>query len=255
MQCDFERGVAYKSPSQIARVVTEHWCARNLYCAACHEEQLQEMPANTKAFDFRCRNCSETYQVKSQRQLNLKKVADGAYSVMVSALKQNVAPNILVLNYSFDWRVKNLVLFPSVVFTEDVLEKRKPLNETARRAGWVGCNIVLSRVPSEAQISLVSDTAIIPAGEVREQYRKYSALASVPWELRGWTLDVLNVLRRIHAREFDLTQVYAHEVELAEAHPGNKNVRAKIRQQMQILRDLGLVKFLGDGRYRAAFGS
>ncbi|HWG40389.1 MAG TPA: DpnI domain-containing protein [Candidatus Acidoferrales bacterium] len=254
LQCDFERGVAYKSPSQIARVVTEHWCARNLYCAACNEEQLQEMAANTRAFDFRCRNCSETYQVKSQRQLNFKKVADGAYSVMVSALKQNVAPNILVLNYSSEWTVKNLVLFPSVVFTEDVLEKRRPLTQAARRAGWVGCNIVLSRVPNEAQISLVSDTAIIPANEVREQYRKYSALASVPWELRGWTLDVLNVLRRINAREFDLTQVYAHEIELTEAHPENRNVKAKIRQQMQILRDLGLVKFLGNGRYRAAFG-
>ena len=233
-------------------MVTEHWCARNLYCAACHEEQLQEMPANTRAFDFRCRNCSATYQVKSQKQLNLKKVTDGAYSIMVSALKQNVAPNILVLNYNSEWTVKNLILFPSVVFTEDVLEKRKPLAKAARRAGWIGCNIVLSRVPNEAQISLVTDTAIIPADEVREQYRKYNALAKVPWDLRGWTLDVLNVVKRINANEFDLTQVYAHHAALTEAHPGNRNVKAKIRQQLQILRDLGFVKFLGHGRYRTA---
>lgn len=235
--------------------MTEHWCASNLYCAACLEEQLEEMPANTKAFDFRCRNCSETYQVKSQRQLNLRKVADGAYSVMVSALKQNVAPNLLVLNYSSEWTVKNLVLFPSVVFTEDVLEKRTPLTETARRAGWVGCNIVLHRVPKDAQISMVSDDVIIPAEAVRERYTKYGALASVPWELRGWTLDVLNVLKKIDAREFDLGQIYAHEHELAQEHPLNRNVKAKIRQQLQILRDLGFVKFLGNGKYRVTLHS
>jgi len=231
--------------------VTEHWCASNLYCAACLEEKLEEMPANTKAFDFRCRNCSETYQVKSQRQFNLKKVTDGAYSVMVSALKQNVAPNLLVLNYSSEWTVRNLVLFPSVVFTEDVLEKRAPLTETARRAGWVGCNIVLHRVPKDAQISMVSDDVIIPAEAVREKYTKYGALTSIPWELRGWTLDVLTILRKIDAEEFDLGQVYAYEGELVQEHPLNRNIKAKIRQQLQILRDLGFVKFLGDGKYRA----
>jgi chromosome condensin MukBEF MukE localization factor len=31
--------------------------------------------------------------------------------------------------------------------------------------------------------------------------------------------------------------------------PDNKHVREKLRQQMQKLRDLGLVSFLGGGRY------
>ncbi len=30
----------------------------------------------------------------------------------------------------------------------------------------------------------------------------------------------------------------------------NRHVRDKIRQQLQILRDLGFVEFLGSGRYR-----
>jgi type II restriction enzyme len=213
------------------------------------------MPANTKAFDFRCSNCSVTYQVKSQQTLNLKKITDGAYSAMVSALKQNVAPNLLILNYTPEWRVKNLVLFPSVIFTEDVLEKRNPLSHTARRAGWIGCNIVLDRVPHDAQISMVSESAIVPANTVRENYKNYLALKAVPWEMRGWTLNVLNVLKKIDAHEFNLAQVYAHEGALSRAHPLNRNVRAKIRQQLQILRDLGLVEFVGNGRYRTKFRS
>lgn len=174
---------------------------------------------------------------------------------MISALKQNVAPNLLILNYSLEWRVKNLILFPSVIFTEHVLEKRKPLSQDARHAGWIGCNIVLNRVPHEAQISMVAESAIVPAITVREKYKKYRALEAVPWEMRGWTLDVLNVLKKIDAHEFDLSQVYAHESDLSQAHPLNRNLRAKIRQQLQILRDLGFVEFAGNGRYRAKIRS
>jgi type II restriction enzyme len=33
-------------------------------------------------------------------------------------------------------------------------------------------------------------------------------------------------------------------------HPQNRNIEAKIRQQLQMLRDHGLIEFLGNGRYR-----
>jgi type II restriction enzyme len=208
------------------------------------------MPANTKAYDFRCLNCTQTYQVKSQKELNLRRLVDGAYSAMVTALKQNAAPNLFLLNYGSEWTVKNLVLFPSAVFTKSVLEKRSPLSETARRAGWVGCNILLSRIPSEARIAVVRDTAIISPDSVREEYRKYNSLKQVKWELRGWTLDILKAVQQIGAPEFRLERVYQHEAEFRGLHPGNRNIKAKIRQQLQILRDLGLIEFLGGGTYR-----
>jgi type II restriction enzyme len=37
---------------------------------------------------------------------------------------------------------------------------------------------------------------------------------------------------------------------LAKLHPANRNIRPKIRQQLQVLRDMGLVEFLGGGEYR-----
>jgi len=33
-------------------------------------------------------------------------------------------------------------------------------------------------------------------------------------------------------------------------HPENHNVKAKIRQQLQYLRDKGVIEFLGRGHYR-----
>jgi type II restriction enzyme len=50
--------------------------------------------------------------------------------------------------------------------------------------------------------------------------------------------------------EFTLADVYAHADKLAKLHPNNTHVRDKIRQQLQVLRDLGLLQFFGSGSYR-----
>lgn len=47
-----------------------------------------------------------------------------------------------------------------------------------------------------------------------------------------------------------MDEVFATCVSLArERYPENRHVREKLRQQMQRLRDLGLVLFVGGGRY------
>ena len=69
-------------------------------------------------------------------------------------------------------------------------------------------------------------------------------------EKRGWTLDVLNVIRSVGTNEFSLADIYAHSDVLARLHPKNAHVRDKIRQQLQVLRNLGLIEFLGGGSYR-----
>jgi type II restriction enzyme len=47
-----------------------------------------------------------------------------------------------------------------------------------------------------------------------------------------------------------LNDVYAYENRLAVLHPDNKHVRAKIRQQLQVLRDNGILEFVGKGTYK-----
>jgi type II restriction enzyme len=69
-------------------------------------------------------------------------------------------------------------------------------------------------------------------------------------EKRGWTLDVLQVVQSLGKLEFTLADVYAHAAALARLHPNNAHIRDKIRQQLQVLRDLGLLTFLGSGSYR-----
>jgi len=60
---------------------------------------------------------------------------------------------------------------------------------------------------------------------------------------------VLKVIRRLNKTDFALSDVYQYEAELAAMHPSNRNVRPKIRQQLQVLRDLGFINFTNRGHY------
>jgi type II restriction enzyme len=138
---------------------------------------------------------------------------------------------------------------PGHFVTLSSIEKRPPLAPTARRAGWVGCNILLNRLPSDAKIYLLRDREEIPPAEVRERWRRFEFLRDASHESRGWTADVLARVRRLNQKMFTLDDVYRFEDNLASLHPRNRHVRAKIRQQLQLLRDQGIIKFLGRGNY------
>jgi len=185
----------------------------------------------------------------SSDRWNLRKIPDAGYSAMIEAIRQDRTPNLLILQYSAQWLVRELLLIPRAFFVESVIEKRKPLNLGARRAGWVGCNILLERIPQDGKIALVSGGAIVPASRVRKEFFRIRELASVAPAMREWTVDVLASVRRLGKRQFSLDEVYGFEAELQGRHPRNQNIRPKIRQQLQILRDMQLLRFDGQGRY------
>ncbi len=170
---------------------------------------------------------------------------------MLRAIEQELTPNLLLLRYSLiTSTVCDLEFIPQFALTKSSLEQRIPLSSTARRAGWIGCNILLTNIPRDTRISLITSGRIAPPHLVRAQYRLTMPLSQLAVTQRGWTLDVLNVVRNVGRSKFSLQDVYSHEEELAALHPGNRNVRPKIRQQLQVLRDLGLVEFISAGQYR-----
>lgn len=74
--------------------------------------------------------------------------------------------------------------------------------------------------------------------------------ATINIEEGEWLNDVLLCINQIESDNFTLSDVYKFENALKQKHPTNNNITAKIRQQLQILRDKGLIEFLGDGKYR-----
>lgn len=245
--------VGYKSPAQRARVVTEGWAAEELYCPACPQERLTQHPPNMRAVDFECPRCMQSYQLKGKSSAFTGKVIDGAYKTMMAALMSDTAPNLLLLHYSpTAWAVANLMLVPAFAFPPSAIERRNPLAATARRAGWVGCFIVLSRIPPEARINLVLDGQTVPSSSVRAQYQRLLPLKQIAALERGWTLDVLNIARSLNRPEFTNEDMYAHSEVLERLHPENRHVTDKIRQQLQVLRDTGFLTHVGRGRWSLA---
>jgi type II restriction enzyme len=241
----------YKSASQRARVGTESWGAANFFCPACDSSSLDIAPRNTVAVDYFCPACASPFQLKSQSKPLGCKIVDAAYSEMKRAILEGKTPNLFVLHYDMDtWAVRTVLLVPHFAFALSAVERRKPLAPTARRAGWVGCNILLEKIPVYARIPIVSEGSPHTPREVRGSYNRLRPLEKLQVEKRGWTLDVLQVVHSLNKLEFTLADVYAHGDALAKLHPNNAHVRDKIRQQLQVLRDLGLLKFLGDGSYR-----
>lgn len=249
LQFTTQAAAAYASRSQVARALSEDWCRRELYCAACDSDRLLQSRPNTPTADFTCPRCSQLYELKSSRNWNPRKIVDAGYEAMVRAIRGDRTPNLLFLHYSADSCVSNLLLVPRVFFTESVIEKRKPLNPQARRAGWVGCNILLDHIPDDGKIILVSAGATIPAQQVRKEFSRVRSLAELPPSKRGWTVDVLALVRRLQKPQFSLGDLYDFELELRTMHPQNKNIRAKIRQQLQTLRDMHILRFIERGKY------
>lgn len=174
---------------------------------------------------------------------------DAGYEAMLRAIRGDRTPNLLLLQYSKSWAVQNLLLVPKMFFTESVIEKRKPLGPNARRAGWIGCNILLGEIPSDGKIPMISGGVPVRKKRVREEFSRVKQLAEIPPSLRGWTLDVLRAVRQLDKSEFTLEEMYAFEPQLKALHPNNQNVRPKIRQQLQVLRNLGLLRFGARGSY------
>ena len=69
-------------------------------------------------------------------------------------------------------------------------------------------------------------------------------------EARGWLIEVMKCTEAIGKREFNIDDVYAFERHLSGLYPGNQNVKPKIRQQLQYLRDRGYLDFVSRGSYR-----
>jgi type II restriction enzyme len=249
LQCRVDLATKYKAGPQIARVLTEDWCSRELYCPACDSDCLTGSKPNSPAIDFECTTCEQLFQLKGLKNWNPKKVVDAGYEAMIRAIRADRTPNLLLLQYSSTWLVQNLMLIPRMFFSESVIEKRKPLAPNARRAGWIGCNILLGEIPSDGKIAMISAGVPLNKDHVRGEFSRVKDLSKVPPSLRGWTLDVLSAIRRLGKQDFSLKEAYEFESELKALHPRNENIRPKIRQQLQVLRDLGLVKFAGEGRY------
>jgi len=251
LSLDISTDGTYHSNRQIARIITERWFGDNMYCPHCGSLHVLHSYNNRPVEDFYCENCNNEYELKSKQGSIGKKIADGAYATMIERITGNDNPDFFFMQYSIEDKcIKNIVLVPKYFFVPDIIEKRKPLPETARRAGWVGCNILLNNVPEQGRIQIVKNGVICDKSSVVNLTQKSEHLAVKDVNKRGWLMDTLLCVNALKNDEFTLEEMYRYEDILGAKHPDNHNVKPKIRQQLQMLRDKGVIEFVRRGLYR-----
>jgi len=171
---------------------------------------------------------------------------------MIERLQSNNNPNFFFLNYNpRSLEAINFFVIPKHFFIPQIIEKRKPLALSARRAGWTGCNILLQRIPASGRIFFVKNAHVEPKQKVLQVWQKTLFLREEKdIKSKGWIIDVMNCIEQLVKKEFTLDEVYNFEAVLQTKHQSNKHIKDKIRQQLQVLRDKGYLEFVKKGQYK-----
>jgi len=239
---------SYKSASQRARVFSETWVASNFSCPSC-TRPVTKTPNNTRSRDFECSECNYAFELKSKRGQFGALVADGAYQSMLESIRSDTPPHLILLSYTSDFLVKELVAIPQRFLVEEIVIPRRPLGSHCRRAGWQGCNLNLGILPPESRVPCISNFERVPSELIRSNWNKTAFLDALDGLSRSWMAVTMGLVRRLGKQRFSLVDLYGLEAIASRAFPNNSNVRAKLRQQLQVLRDVGWLKFEGNGYY------
>jgi type II restriction enzyme len=110
--------------------------------------------------------------------------------------------------------------------------------------------IRLDRIPYDGEIAVIEQGVCAPKADVRKKFRRFLPLEMMAPEGRGWATLTLSIIRAIGRTHFSLSDLYEREGEFSAIYPRNRHIRPKIRQQLQVLRGLGVLSFEGSGSYR-----
>lgn len=120
-------------------------------------------------------------------------------------------------------------------------------SESQLRALIPSVDFLKSRLPTRAQIRAHEGEAAqileLPKADAEELLSSRA----------GWTRLVFQQLLRTGSHTFTTEKaLQACAPEISRRYPANRHPREKVRQQLQVLRDLGLIEFLTPGHYRLA---
>jgi type II restriction enzyme len=151
----------------VARLVLETWAEFNLFCLACESDSLVRLGPNTPVADFECANYAARYQVKGKDGRFGSVIPGAGYGPMIAAVRAAVCPDYVLIEY--DRRFATVVFGMAIrgsSITEDRVIARAPLKSTAKRAGWIGCNVRIDDLPTVA----VVEPHVVDRMKVRKEW-------------------------------------------------------------------------------------
>jgi hypothetical protein len=106
---------------------------------------------------------------------------------------------------------------------------------------------ILTKMPKATSLNFPTFEIDIP----EEKFDIFeSSIEPIESSLRGWKLEVFKCVNLIPKQIFTLNDINSFENHFKSIYPNNLHISDKVRQQLQYLRDLGLLEFLGSGNYK-----
>ena len=242
----------YAQKSQQIRVMSEDWLGRTTYCPSCGYQPIQQFANNKPVSDFFCPQCDEQFELKSKKGYSVgTSVADGAYHTMLERISSDTNPNFFFLSYrETDYAVQQLVLVPKHFITAQMIVPRK--KGIPNRPDYIMCSMNLGTLPEQGKIILIDREKVVEPELVLQKWQQTLFLRQQKTERKGWLLAIMKCIDRL-PEKFTLKQMYEFEILLKHQFPDNNHIKDKIRQQLQVLRDKGIIEFTGRGQYRKLY--
>ncbi|HET9495602.1 MAG TPA: phospholipase D-like domain-containing protein [Chloroflexia bacterium] len=182
-------------------------------------------------------------EVRSMQRLHAKLyIFDESRALITSA---NLTRGGLISNYEYGVLISETPLVRAITDDFDQLFASDEETSTITKEHVEQASTILQSAPPKVTVQFPT---AVEGAETPDTF----APGSAPIEagLSGWKLSVFQSLVQIPGSEFSLDDAYRFESDLQAKYPQNRFVRDKIRQQLQYLRDHGILEFLGNGHYR-----
>ena len=155
------------------------------------------------------------------------------------------------------------VIYSKSIGFSDIENKVKPNENTKYRIGSISkmfTSVLIFKAIEEKKLTLddkidvyfptLENAKIINPKIVQTAFNKTTFLRNKSLDSKGWILDILNCIEKIPNNDFTLKDIYNFEKDLKAKYPNNNFIKDKIRQQLQLLRDRGIIEFNGRGIYK-----
>lgn len=158
----------------------------------------------------------------------------------------NLTNGGLLNNYEYGVYSENIEIVSKVVKDFSSISKNENVGNI-KQADIDTVRKILAKIPPSESIKL-------PKFDIESPEEKFDTIEIkneiVTSTLTGWKLEVFKCVETISSQTFTLKEINSFEFHLKEKYPFNNHITDKIRQQLQQLRDLGLIEFLGNGQYK-----
>lgn len=172
----------------------------------------------------------------------------------------NLTPSGLSRNLEYGVALRDLALVEHIASEFDSLFSARRATSPVTSEIMTDARAILEQIPLRDRRTdrrLAAASRRLLEREPESESRVYqSGSETILAGLTGWKQEVFRLLNQSQLPErFALEDAYRFESTLARKFPQNANIKPKIRQTLQYLRDLGLLEFVGRGEYRKLWTS